>query len=212
MIGRNNGDLAGREPLPQRFDLAARTHGRIDLRLAAQARDIVFFVQGQRVDAGFDSRVIAALAIGGAHVIAACDGTMDDGACWDRPGAARQFPRLAASARYGGAGKGGLRPQMEIDALAMQITILSRHPLCTVLPPSAVQRELDRGELVAHMIIEPKIARRLFVIHSGESQPDRCQARPCLDFAGHVLLSSRPTSRKILTALRRQPRQPPTLR
>ena len=61
-----------------------------------------------------------------------------------------------------------LRPHMEIDALAMLITILSRHPLCTVLPPSAVQRELDRGELVAHMIVEPKITRRLFVIHSGD--------------------------------------------
>jgi DNA-binding transcriptional LysR family regulator len=44
------------------------------------------------------------------------------------------------------------------------------------LPPSAVRRELTQGELIAHPIIEPTIARRLFVIYSGErslSGPER---------------------------------------
>jgi len=37
-----------------------------------------------------------------------------------------------------------------------------------VLPPSAVEREIAAGDLVAHPIIEPAISRRLFVIYSGE--------------------------------------------
>jgi DNA-binding transcriptional LysR family regulator len=45
-----------------------------------------------------------------------------------------------------------------------------------VLPPSAIRRELSEGDLVAHPIVEPAIARRLFVIYSGErtlSEPER---------------------------------------
>jgi DNA-binding transcriptional LysR family regulator len=45
-----------------------------------------------------------------------------------------------------------------------------------VLPPSAVRRELAEGELVTHPIIDPVVARRLFVIYSGErslSEPER---------------------------------------
>ena len=45
-----------------------------------------------------------------------------------------------------------------------------------MLPPSAVAREFLDGELVAHPIIDPTIARRLFVIYSGErtlSEPER---------------------------------------
>lgn len=64
----------------------------------------------------------------------------------------------------------GLRiaPQIEIDGLAMLIAVLGRAPLCTVLPPSAVQKELDSGELIAHPIIEPEIYRKLFVIYSAD--------------------------------------------
>jgi hypothetical protein len=39
-----------------------------------------------------------------------------------------------------------------------------------------VGRELAQGELVAHPIVDPTIARRLFVIYSGErslSAPER---------------------------------------
>jgi DNA-binding transcriptional LysR family regulator len=61
-----------------------------------------------------------------------------------------------------------LRPYMEIDALPMAVTILGRLPVCAVLPPSAVEREIAAGDLVAHPIIEPAISRRLFVIYSGE--------------------------------------------
>jgi DNA-binding transcriptional LysR family regulator len=83
----------------------------------------------------------------------------------------RQLVEAAAEER-------GLRiqPYMEVDALTMVAAVLSRAPVCTVLPPSAVRRELSEGELVAHPIIDPTIARRLFVIYSGErtlSEPER---------------------------------------
>jgi len=67
-------------------------------------------------------------------------------------------------------------PTIEVDALTMIAAVLARTRLCTVLPSSAVRRELTQGELVAHPIIEPTIARRLFVIYSGErslSGPER---------------------------------------
>ena len=61
-----------------------------------------------------------------------------------------------------------LRPYMEIDALPMAVAILERIPVCTVLPASAVEREIESGDLAAHPIIEPLISRRLFAIYSGE--------------------------------------------
>jgi LysR family transcriptional regulator, nitrogen assimilation regulatory protein len=61
-----------------------------------------------------------------------------------------------------------LRPLMEIDALPMLMAISRQQPICTILPPSAVSRELESGELTAHPIVGPCVARRLFVIYSGE--------------------------------------------
>ncbi|MBR0932698.1 LysR family transcriptional regulator [Bradyrhizobium jicamae] len=69
-----------------------------------------------------------------------------------------------------------IQPVMEIDALPMAVSLLARLPVCTVLPASAVAREIESGDLVAHPIIEPTIARRLYVIYSGErtlSEPER---------------------------------------
>jgi LysR family transcriptional regulator, nitrogen assimilation regulatory protein len=69
-----------------------------------------------------------------------------------------------------------IAPVMEVDALPMAVSLLARLPVCTVLPISAVAREIERGDLVAHPIIEPQIARRLYVIYSGErtlSEPER---------------------------------------
>jgi DNA-binding transcriptional LysR family regulator len=69
-----------------------------------------------------------------------------------------------------------IQPYMEIDALPMAVTILARLPVCTVLPPSAVEREIANGDLTAHPIVDPVISRRLFVIYSGErtlSEPER---------------------------------------
>jgi DNA-binding transcriptional LysR family regulator len=69
-----------------------------------------------------------------------------------------------------------IQPVMEIDALPMAVSLLTRLPVCTVLPASAVAREIAGGDLVAHPIIEPAIARRLYVIYSGErtlSEPER---------------------------------------
>lgn len=83
----------------------------------------------------------------------------------------RQLLDNAADAR-------GLKilPHVEIDALPMAVALLARMPVCTVLPPSAVEREIASGDLVAHPIIEPTISRQLFVIYSGErtlSEPER---------------------------------------
>jgi LysR family nitrogen assimilation transcriptional regulator len=61
-----------------------------------------------------------------------------------------------------------IRPYMEIDALPMAVAILARLPVCTVLPASAVEREIANGDLTAHPIVDPSISRRLFVIYSGE--------------------------------------------
>ena len=76
------------------------------------------------------------------------------------------------------AGEHDLRilPHMEIDSLPMAVAALARLPVCTVLPPSAVARELASGDLVAHPIVDPAIMRRLYVIYSGErvlSEPER---------------------------------------
>ncbi|WP_022721253.1 LysR family transcriptional regulator [Rhodopseudomonas sp. B29] len=65
---------------------------------------------------------------------------------------------------------------IEADTLPMAVTMLARLPICTVLPVSAIRREIDSGELIAHPIIDPQIARRLYVIYSGEralTQPER---------------------------------------
>lgn len=67
-------------------------------------------------------------------------------------------------------------PLMEIDALPMAVSLLARQEVCTVLPPSAVAREIESGDLTAHPIIDPPIARRLYMIYSGErtlSEPER---------------------------------------
>jgi DNA-binding transcriptional LysR family regulator len=69
-----------------------------------------------------------------------------------------------------------VQPHMEIDALSMAVTMLPRLPVCTVLPISAVQRELAGGDLIAHPIIDPPISRRLYAIYSAErtlSRPER---------------------------------------
>ncbi|MDB5579666.1 MAG: hypothetical protein JWR80_4842 [Bradyrhizobium sp.] len=60
-----------------------------------------------------------------------------------------------------------LRPVHEIDALAMLVSVLRRQPVCTVLPVSALCREIEAGELVASPIVDPVIMRRLFIIYSG---------------------------------------------
>ncbi len=72
---------------------------------------------------------------------------------------------LDAAARERGL---SISPHIEIDGLAMLIAVLNREPMCTVLPPSAVQRELECGELVAHPIVDPEISRKLFVIYSAD--------------------------------------------
>lgn len=67
-------------------------------------------------------------------------------------------------------------PAIEIDGLPMLIAVLNRQKMCAVLPASAVKGEIDRGELIAHQIVEPEIFRTLFVIYSADrslTEPER---------------------------------------
>jgi LysR family transcriptional regulator, nitrogen assimilation regulatory protein len=56
----------------------------------------------------------------------------------------------------------------EMDALTLLIAMLSREPVATILPASALHMEILRGEFSAHPIIEPGISRRLYAIYSGD--------------------------------------------
>ena len=61
-----------------------------------------------------------------------------------------------------------VEPHLEVDALAMTAALLAQLPVCAILPPSAVEREAADGELRVHLITDPTIQRKLFVIYSGE--------------------------------------------
>ena len=78
MIGRNQGDIAGRDMLPELFDFGTRADRRIDLGLAAEPGDIVFLVQRQIVNAALDGGGIALVAIGARDLVAAGERAVDD--------------------------------------------------------------------------------------------------------------------------------------
>ncbi|MGO7151842.1 LysR family transcriptional regulator [Rhizobium leguminosarum] len=69
----------------------------------------------------------------------------------------------AASARH-------LRvePVMDVGSLPLAIAMVRRLPVCTVLPVSSVQQDIDSGRLTAAPITEDVIAGNLSVIFSGE--------------------------------------------
>lgn len=60
-----------------------------------------------------------------------------------------------------------LHPEHEVDSLAMLVALLHHKRACTVLPASAVNPELARGELTCCPIIDPAIILRLHIIYSG---------------------------------------------
>lgn len=87
------------------------------------------------------------------------------------PSGLRQI--LDAAARKQGL---SIVPRVEIDGLAMLIAVLNREQMCAILPASAVKQEIDRGELIAHPIVDPEIARTLYVIYSANrslTEPER---------------------------------------
>ncbi len=59
-----------------------------------------------------------------------------------------------------------VEPAMEVNSLPMLIAMLKRTRFCTVLPESAVRRDLEQGTLVS-VPISPKILRKLSVIYSN---------------------------------------------
>ena len=109
---------------------------------------------------------------------------------------------LDAAARERGL---SIAPHIEIDGLAMLIAVLSREPMCTVLPPSAVQQEIDRGELVAHPIVDPEISRKLFVIYSADrrlTEPERDLVSTLQDGLTSAGAEARPASAQTPCAAR----------
>jgi DNA-binding transcriptional LysR family regulator len=60
-----------------------------------------------------------------------------------------------------------LRPRHEVDALDMIVALVLHDRLATVLPLSVVVDYVSAGRLVAHPIVKPEAARRLYVVHSG---------------------------------------------
>jgi DNA-binding transcriptional LysR family regulator len=67
----------------------------------------------------------------------------------------------AATAQIGGK----IRPVIEIDSLAMLVAFVTDNPSATILPASAVGREIASGQLHAFPIIEPNIPRKLYLIY-----------------------------------------------
>jgi DNA-binding transcriptional LysR family regulator len=61
-----------------------------------------------------------------------------------------------------------IEPYMEVGSLPMIVAMLSKLPVCTVLPLSAVAGEIASGELVGRPIVSPTVYRRLFMIYSAE--------------------------------------------
>ncbi|MEW6642653.1 MAG: LysR substrate-binding domain-containing protein [Pseudomonadota bacterium] len=59
-----------------------------------------------------------------------------------------------------------LTPRIEVNSLPMLISLVTRTALCTVLPPSAIPRQLREGELISRPIV-PAVERRLYVIYSS---------------------------------------------
>jgi|GEM_PF-156901 len=54
-----------------------------------------------------------------------------------------------------------LTPQLELDSMASAIRLVKSGGWATVMPPSAVERSLEDGLLVAHPIVRPSITRNL---------------------------------------------------
>jgi LysR family nitrogen assimilation transcriptional regulator len=63
---------------------------------------------------------------------------------------------------------GKIRPEIEIDSLAMLVAFVMDNPSATILPASAVEREIVSGLLRAFPIVEPNIPRRLYLIHAND--------------------------------------------
>jgi DNA-binding transcriptional LysR family regulator len=60
-----------------------------------------------------------------------------------------------------------LRPRHEVDVLDMVVALVLHDRLAAVLPISVVKDHLSAGRLTAHLIVNPEVVRRLYVIHSG---------------------------------------------
>jgi DNA-binding transcriptional LysR family regulator len=63
---------------------------------------------------------------------------------------------------------GKIRPEIEIDSLAMLVAFVMDNPSATILPASAVGREIVSGLLRSFLIVEPNIPRKLYLIYAND--------------------------------------------
>ncbi|MCY1237481.1 hypothetical protein D9M72_501810 [compost metagenome] len=73
MIGRDHRHRAISHMPPELLHLGARPDRRIDLGLAAEPPHVVFFIEGQVVDAALDRRGVPLRAVGGGNLVAAAE-------------------------------------------------------------------------------------------------------------------------------------------
>lgn len=78
MVGRDDGDMAGGQMLPERLALLGGADRRVALGAAEKPRDILFLAADEIVDAGLDRRIDALRTVGLRQFITAADGAMDD--------------------------------------------------------------------------------------------------------------------------------------
>lgn len=81
------------------------------------------------------------------------------------------------------------RPAMEVDGLAITLRLVRTGRHATILPPSAVHDDLLAGRLVARLIVEPRIERRLCLAERGPGPPKAAAAalRDCIADAFRAL-------------------------
>ena len=157
------------------LDLGARPDRRVDLGLAAEARDVMLFVERQIMDAGFDGRGVAFGAVARGELVAASDRAMHDmrRAAGRRAGLVdlghgEQFrdrrPRQAMRAPVGDSGRLHLL-QIGVDRLVVLVVHAGRKP-----------GRGDRGEDGVKQM--RRDARKAFGIGSEGRELERRRRRP----------------------------------
>lgn len=85
-----------------------------------------------------------------------------------------------------------ISPGLEVDSLAIALRLVSSGRWATVLPPSAVHRQLHRGNLKQRMLVMPNIERRICAAVRARSllQPETAALLEKLDHALRIPTSS----------------------
>jgi DNA-binding transcriptional LysR family regulator len=60
-----------------------------------------------------------------------------------------------------------LVPLLEVNSLPVVLAMIREQPLCTVLPVSSVQNQINSGALRSHPIVNPTLAQQFYAFHAG---------------------------------------------